>query len=115
MISKEERDRLRELHARERHAETNAGGHLYYSQNLLHESTVSLPALLDALDAADAEIARLRAALQPLRLQADIIDANDRADGNDPKPDFFSFRFDSSYTAISIGDCREARKALEGT
>lgn len=66
------------------------------------------------------EIERLRAlltkaanALDPFAHQATIIDQNDKADGNGPEEAHALFRFRQSYTAISIGDCRRAKEALE--
>ena len=61
------------------------------------------------------EIARLRAlltkavnALDPFAHQADIIDFADK----DAEPDEW-FRFRGSITAVTLGDCRRAKEALE--
>jgi hypothetical protein len=55
----------------------------------------------------------LRDALEPFARQADIIDGNDKADGNGPEDDAIGFRFRGSYTAICLGDCRRAKAAAE--
>lgn len=52
-------------------------------------------------------------ALEPFAHQAKIIDANDADEGNGPEDDGLPFRFRGSLTAISIGDCRNAGKAIE--
>ncbi len=57
----------------------------------------------------------LRKALHPFAHQAKIIDGNDASDGDGPEPDYLAFRFRTSYTAISIGDCRRADEAMLAT
>ncbi len=56
----------------------------------------------------------LTAALQPFDYQARIIDENDAADGHGPEDGCSLFKYRGSYTALSLGDCRKAREALEG-
>ncbi len=63
--------------------------------------------------ALERKVLALKAALQPFAAQAKIIDENDAADGNGPEPDALGFRFRDSYTAISLGDCRRAKEALQ--
>lgn len=58
-------------------------------------------------------IVKLRDALEPFARQADIIDGNDKADGNGPEDDAIGFRFRGSYAAICLGDCRRAKSAAE--
>ena len=59
------------------------------------------------------KVAALKKALEPFAYQARIIDENDKADGNGPEEQFALFRFRNSYTAISLGDCRRAREAIQ--
>jgi hypothetical protein len=56
-------------------------------------------------------IKELEAALRPFAEQAQIIDAQ-RQDGEKWTDDAW-FRFGASVTAITLGDCRAALKALE--
>lgn len=58
------------------------------------------------------ECERLRRTLEPFAQQARIIDENDAKDGHGPEEDCYSFRFRSSYAAITIGDCRRALEAM---
>lgn len=58
---------------------------------------------------------QMRVALMPFAQQAKIIDENDeihRLAGK--REDATMFRFADSYSAITLGDCRDARIVLEG-
>lgn len=59
------------------------------------------------------EVEKLRGALKPFADQAAIIDENDTLDGSVRKGDSRSFRFQDSYAAITLGDCRRAMEALK--
>ncbi len=65
------------------------------------------------LDAVLTEVRRLRKALQPFADQAAIIDENAATGEVPPAEDYELFRFRHSYTAISYGDCKRAREALQ--